>query len=203
MILTFFNNKIHPDIPKYQKKVMNHFNINIDQITPKNWGTHASEIDNYIYSINKKWEYLVLFDVDCIPLDNNIVNEGISWSMDNYGIFSVAQYASHIPNSIIYASPAFMIFSKKTYDLLGNPKFIQTNRADCGGELTYACLEQGFSINLLYPSHIEQKKWKLGDNDMFGLGTTYGDRVYHHFEARRNRVDSFIKKCNTVLNGYK
>lgn len=203
MILTFFNNRIDPKIPEYQKKVMDHFDIKIEQIIPNNWGTHAGGVDKYIASCNRNWEYLVLFDVDCIPLDNTIVNEGIDWAMNNLGIFSVAQCASHIPDSIIYASPAFMVFSRETYDLLGSPKFIQTNRSDCGGELSHVCNDKGYPLNLMYPTHIEKAKWKLGDKGMFGLGTTYGNRIYHHFEARQNRVNSFVKKCNSILDGNK
>ena len=72
MILTFFNNRINPSIPEYQKKVMDHFNVKIEQIIPNSWGTHAGEVDKYIASCNRNWEYLVLFDVDCIPLNDTI-----------------------------------------------------------------------------------------------------------------------------------
>ena len=199
MIITFFNQRIAPLIPEYQKKVMDHFNVNIEQIIPQNWGTHAGEVDKYLKETKRDWEYMVLFDVDCIPLNKDIVNEGIEWSMNNLGLFSVAQYASHIPDSSIYASPAFLCFSRKTYESLDSPKFIQTHRSDCGGELTYEAMKRGYTIELMYPSHVETPKWKLGNKGMFGLGTTYDNKIYHHFEARQNRVEGFVKKCKDII----
>jgi hypothetical protein len=99
----------------------------------------------------------------------------------------------------VYASPAFLIFSKKTYNTLGNPSFIETSRSDVGGELSHICLEKGLPINLMYPTSVEEKKWILTENEKFGLGTNYENRIYHAFESRFNNTNNFINKCKEIL----
>ena len=158
--ISFYNDKINNDIVIYQKKIFDFFSINLNQIYCKDWLGHGQLIDNHIKSLNENWEYFVLFDIDCIPLDSNIINEGIIWCQNNLGLFSVAQ-RHYRKSKIVYASPAFLIFSKKTYNTLGNPSFIETSRSDVGGELSHICLEKGLPINLMYPTSVEEKKWIL------------------------------------------
>lgn len=200
MIVTFYNNKIDKVVLEYQKKVFNYFNLSILQICPEKWGTHGSVIDDYIKSLGEDWEYLVIFDVDCIPLTSTIVPQSINWVKSNTGIIGVAQNANHIKNSIIYAGPAFLAFSKKTYGILDRPSFCGNERSDNGGELTHMCLKKGYPINLLYPTSVEVPKWKLTDSIMFGLGTTFNNEIFHNFESRNGRNLGFIEKCKSIIN---
>lgn len=199
MIATFYNEKIDNKVLQYQKKVFEHFNLSISQIKPAKWGTHGSVVTDHVNSLGENWEYFVLFDIDCIPLDHSIVPESIDWALKNIGVLGVAQNANHIKNSIIYAGPAFMVFSKKTYNLLGRPPFWGNHRSDNGGELTHECLAKGYKVKLLYPSHVEIPKWKLDSTRMFGTGTTFENRIFHNFESRKGKNDGFIKKCEWVL----
>jgi hypothetical protein len=201
MIITFYNQRINPDVVESQKKVFNHFGLSLNQINFGEWLGHGRIIDNYLSNLTNDWEYLVLFDIDSIPLTKDIVPEAIDWAINNTGIFSVAQKASHIKDSIVYASPAFLAISRKTYELLGNPTFDQTYRSDCAGELTHAAIDKGFKVNLMYPSHVEKPMWDLDNGFKFGYGTTYADKIYHSFESRFNKTDIFLKKCNEILNG--
>ena len=50
----------------------------------------------------------------------------------------------------------------------------------------------------MYPNHVEIPKWKFKDGSMFGIGTTYENKIYHHFEGRRI-TKSFEDKCNQII----
>ncbi|CAB4159540.1 hypothetical protein UFOVP699_276 [uncultured Caudovirales phage] len=199
MIATFYNERIDKNVVAYQKRVFDHFGISLNQVMPENWGTHGSAVNDYINSLGDSWEYFVLFDIDCIPLTRTVVQESIDWALSHTGILGVAQRANHIKDSILYAGPAFLVFSRKTFDLLGRPSFSGNSRSDNGGELTYECVSRGYEVNLLYPSHVEVPKWKLTDDSMFGLGTTFENKIFHNFESRNGRNHGFINKCEKVL----
>ena len=201
MIVTFYNDRINGDILSYQKRVFDYFGETIHQIKPNNWRGHPEAIDDYLQNYIGNWEYVVLIDVDCIPLDKNIIPEVISWIKNNVGIYALAQHANHMPDSIIYASAAFMGFSKKTYELLGKPLFSNRERGDCGVEFTHKANELGYAIKFMYPTSVEIPKWNLTENIKFGVGTTYDNRVYHLFEGRAGEINRFLRKCNEVLNG--
>ena len=199
MIITFYNEKVDNDIVLYQKKVFEHFGQTIHQIKPDVWRGHGGSIDYFIENHKKRWEYLILFDIDCIPLDNSIIPESIDWIKNNNGLFSIAQKASHIKDSIIYAGPAFISFTKKTYDLMNRPTFTCTDRSDCAGELTHKANEMGLPVNLLYPTDVSVPRWDLNNEIKFGTGTNFENRIYHHFESRKNIKDGFVKKCIEVI----
>lgn len=199
--VTFYNDKINKNIVSYQKKVFDFFKLSLNQIYCEKWIGHGQLVDNYIKSLGGDWEYFVLFDIDCIPLDNKIIEDGISWSKKNLGLFSVAQ-RHYRKSEVVYASPAFLIFSKKTYDLMGRPSFVETRRSDVAGELTHKCIEMGLKLNIMYPTSVEQEKWVLTKNQKFGIGTNYGDRIYHAFESRFDNSKIFMDKCKEVLKEY-
>jgi hypothetical protein len=196
MNVTFYTHNIDPKIPEMQKKVFNALGLDILQVKSDDWKGHGGEIDSFLAETNE--EIIIIWDVDCIPLYRHIVDKA-ELEAELGAIFSVAQKASHIPNSIIYASPAFLAFSRATWVKLGKPSFHATDRADCAGELTYLANDAKVDVQLLYPSAVERPKWALNDDIMFGLGTTYQDAIYHAFMSRKDNGDMFIKKCEEVL----
>lgn len=197
--VTFYNDRINNEIVEYQKKVFDYFSLDLNQIHCKDWPGHGHLVDRHINSLGENWEYFVLFDIDCIPLDKDIINEGINWSKNNLGLFSVAQ-RHYKKSEVVYASPAFLVFSKKTYDLLGKPTFVETERSDVAGELTHKCIEMNLDLNIIYPTSVEQERWILTGNKKFGVGTNYGNRIYHAFESRFDNSKIFVNKCKEVLN---
>ncbi len=199
MNITFYTDNIDPRIPEMQKKVFEKLGMEIVQLKP-DWKGHGGTIDEWLKEFYiAQNEVLVLWDIDCIPLNTNIVNEAIAFA-DTGGIMGVAQKASHIPNSIIYAGPAFLAFSIKTWNALGCPTFACTERSDCAGELTHLAREKGVEVCLLYPSHVEKPMWELDGPIKFGKGTTFQNSIYHAFYSRKDNGDMFIKKCEEVLN---
>ena len=196
MIVTFYNEVVPKEVATCQKRVFNHFGYEIKQIMPDKWESHAGAIDDFIRST--PLNVITIFDIDCIPLNERIIQTATSWAKQNTGIFGAAQRASHISDSIIYASPAFMVLSKETYIELGSPSFRTTSRGDCAAELTYAAREKGIEVRLLYPSHVENEEWKLDGSIKFGQGTTYNNSIYHSFHARWD-YQRFIDKCKSII----
>jgi len=195
MIITVYNDIIPHGVVEGQRKVFEKFGENIIQIKPEKWGGHAHTVDFHLH--NNEWDHAIVFDIDCIPLKENVVKDAREWVLNNIGLYSVAQNPNHIPGAPDYASPAFIAFSRKTYEELGEPSFQGTNHWDVGGEFTYKALEKNLPIKLMYPSEVEIPKWKFKDGSMFGIGTTYEDKIYHHFEGRRI-TKSFINKCKEI-----
>lgn len=201
-MITFYNHIINPNFPILQKKVFEKFGLEINQIFVNDWKSHGDCMDDYLKDKNDENEVIVLFDIDSIPLNAQIVPNAIAWCKDNIGIFSVAQRAVKLDNPIIHAAPSFMVFSIKTYNQLGRPTFTTNIRSDCGAEMTHNAREKGIEIRLLYPTHVESPHAQLDGYIKFGYGTTYGHSIYHAFESRFKTKDSFfINKCNWILNG--
>lgn len=204
MIVTFYNQKINDEFPKLQKKVFEKFGQNINQIKIDNWVSHGKHVDDFLNEIKDENEIIVLFDIDCIPLNNEIIPKSIKWAKENIGIYSMAQTAAQLGYPIIHAAPAFMTFSIKTYNFLGRPTFTTNKRSDCGAEMTWSAREKGVDVFLMYPTSVEAPQTKVENGQgsiMFGLGTTYGNSIYHAFESRfRNKDSFFLNKCNQILS---
>lgn len=204
MHITFYTDNIDPKIPEMQKAVFNKFGLEINQIklSGADWKGHGGSIDDFINEVflHSEDNILVLWDIDCIPLNLDIVNEAISFA-DNGGIFGIAQKASHIPNSIIYSAPAFTAISRETYALIGQPKWACTDISDCGGMITHFAREKGVEVRLLYPTSVIKPLWSLDGYIMFGKGTTFGKNdIYHAFYSRKDNGNMFVDKCNELLN---
>jgi len=203
-IITFYNEKINPIVVDYQKKVFNHFKYDINQINVSNWVSHGKSIDDYLTTIEDPNEVIVLFDIDCIPLNKKIIGHAVKWVIKNDGVFGNSQLAPNLKephNTFIYVAPSFMVFTMKTYERLGRPSFTTSDRSDCGGEITHNAIEKNVNIKLLYPTSVEIPTFKLKDNIWFGYGTNYENNTYHSFESRFRKKDSFfLNKCKSILN---
>jgi hypothetical protein len=199
-IITFYNDIVNPLIVNLQKQVFQKYGYDIDQIRVTDWVSHGKAVNDYISNIQDENEIIVLFDVDSIPLNNTIIHKAVDWCKNNVGIYSMAQRAPKIKNAIVHAAPAFMVFSIKTYNLLGKPNFETNYRSDCGAEMTHSAKEKGIEVKMLYPSHVETPHTILEGDIYFGYGTTYNNDIYHAFESRFKQRDGyFINKCKTIL----
>lgn len=194
--VSFYNSNISYKVVDAQRAVFEKFGCEIEQILTTL--QHPQAIDDYL--LNKEWSQIAIFDIDCIPLNKKIF-KFIRFCTQYPVIFGAAQRASHIPNSIIYVSPAFICFNKDTYEKLGKPSFNPTIRGDVGAEITYKANEMRFTVDYLWPSSVQEPKWPLRENELFGLGTTYDNSIYHAFESRMNHnsTNMFLKKCEHIL----
>lgn len=203
-IVTFYGSNINEEFPKLQQKVFKKFGFKIEQHLCEPWVKHGKHVDDFLNTIEDENEIVVLFDIDCIPLNSDIIPKAVKWASENIGIYSMAQTAGWLGFPIIHAAPAFMVFSIKTYNKLGRPSFLETGRSDCGAELTWSARDKGIDIFLMYPTHAENPH-TLVENGRgrikFGHGTTYNNVIYHAFESRYTRRDSnFLNKCRQILN---
>lgn len=202
-IITFYDKKIKPLVVDLQRRVFERYGFTINQIMVDNWTTHGDAVDNYLKNLNDPDEIIVLFDIDAIPLNKKIIPLAVDWAKNNIGLFGNAQVAPKLKspnNKFIYAAPSFLVFSVKTYNILGRPSFNTTQRSDCGGELSHIAKEKGLPVNLLLPNHAEIANFDLDGVHSFGYGTTYSNNTYHAFESRFGKKDVFfINKCNSIL----
>lgn len=179
-VITFHNGNLDPELLSHQMAVFDKFQIPLEQI--KTSYSHPAAIDHFIDK--EDWDQIILFDADCIPINNKAIPIAVETIKNNHKIFAASQKASHIPDSKIYAAPCFMAFTKKTYQHIGEPSFHATHRGDVAEEITYSCRAHQIAVELLYPTHVEVPMWDLTDKIRFGFGTTYADLVYHAFESQ-------------------
>jgi len=198
-IYSFSNDDLHYDIKIYQKKVFDKFNIEINQIVwKKDHIKYGSLIlnDGSIYSNNHpyfldciinndKSDYLIFFDVDCIPLSplflDKLLNE-ISDKNTLSGAIQSNRFGT-------YVSAYFVGFYKNLYFECGSPPITDIN-TDPFLRFTKSCIERDKRINYWLPSHVERSPY----------GTTYENLIYHEMQIRKpSNHESFIKKCKLVL----
>jgi len=193
--ISFYNNNINPELVEYQKKVFNHLGIDIEQVC-HDLG-HGEAIDEWIR--NNEWESVAIFDIDCIPLNKIAYHHAIAQASES--VFGAAQKANHIKDSSVYASPAFICFSKQVFDKLGWPTFKEGFGFDVGGFVSHVARQVGVNVSLLWPTDVEDEKWELTEDIKFGHGTTYQGMIYHAFESRFNHESTsrFISKCKEVI----
>lgn len=205
-----------------QKNVFAHFNLEITQIIDdEKQSTILKRIKNKITSkIAKrnvantshgrfleetfdscKEDFIVFFDIDCIPLSNNLYDIILDNIEGKSSIIGIEQTGN--PRFHIYAGPACLGVPRSLYFDLGKPNMGQTFRSDVAEELTWRCEEEAKEVKFFKVSDVEVPKWRLGYDRQFGIGTTYSylgeNVVYHQFEARLG-LESFKRKCLTILN---
>lgn len=194
--VSFYMSNIPKEVVQAQKAVFDHFEIEIEQV--ETTLTHGQAIDKWLSE--NDWKAIAIFDIDCIPLNKNIINN--LWRLTLYGVsvYGAAQKANHIANSEIYCSPAFCCFTRELWERTNRATFVDIPGYDVGGFFSAEAKKVG-ELELLYPTKVEQPMWDLNNFMKFGLGTTYGNTVYHAFQSRMNSGTMFIKKCNQVING--
>lgn len=196
--ISFHNGNIPSQLLEAQLAVFQHFKIPLQQI--KTELQHPDAIDHFLNTA--EWDIVVIFDIDCIPLEKDYLDAEVNFvSRVNNWIVGAAQHASHIPNSIDYVSPAYMVMHRAAWEALDKPSFAPTKRGDVGAEITYKAIEHGQHYFMLPVSSCEVPMWKLDNGQMFGIGTTYADVIYHAFESRMNADarNRFIEKCRAVV----
>jgi hypothetical protein len=195
-IVSFYNDNIPEDVVRAQKAVFDKFGIEIQQTLTHL--SHAEAIDTYL--ANNLFDVLIIFDVDCIPLVRRAVAEAVEIVTRANCIYGAAQNANYIEGCRDYASPAFICFSRETFELIGRPSFQATARGDVGAELTFRAAQQDLDVNLLKVARVSVPLWRLTDGTMFGHGTNYEEKVFHAFEIRMSHDSRrlFIEECRKV-----
>lgn len=201
--VSFHNGNVSGDLVRAQKAVFDHFGYT-DHLQIHTNLSHGEAIDEWLNT--RHWDEVAIFDIDCIPLNNNWHHHAHILLANGY-LYGVAQKANHIPGSEIYIGPAFVCFDRIWYETHDKPSFVADSKGDVGYRLTQA--SGPGSKRMLWPIHAEEPKWDLDGVLSFGLGTTYAlageieGIIYHAFESRfqHGSTSRFIEKCKEVING--
>lgn len=199
-IFSFYNHKINPEVPRYQKAVFRHFGFHVNHIVNENLS--HSDFLNHICRTVTDTNYLVFFDVDCIPISKNWIQKLLSDLETPNTIAGAAQTANHLRDAKnLYVSPFFFGISTAYLKALSYPDMNVTEDMDAGQNLTEQIEKAGGNVKYWWPTDIEEVQWSLyhPEHTKFGLGTTYNDAVYHAFFSRLDMSNRFIKKCKSLL----
>lgn len=186
------------------KKVMNHFNIPVNY-HHINGADHGSWIDMVMESSTA--DIVGILDIDCIPLNKDIIPKSIEYVSNTKSFIGLAQCANHIfPYSHICAAAVFYFIYRDIWLRLGKPSFKSNHRGDVSEEISYLAEENKIPYKALYPTCFEREPvegvWRLGNYGYFGIGTVFENSVYHLYQCRyQQNKDLFAKRCEDVING--
>lgn len=184
-----------------QKKVFDKFGLSINY-TKGNY-PHGAWMDHICQ--HSEADVFIFFDADCIPLNRKVIDESIEYVLRNDSFVGLAQASNHIPPySHVFAAPSFFVITKSCYEKLGSPSFSETKRSDVAQELSYIAEERRKRYRCLYPTKFDgvplEGVWRLSNYGYYGIGTLFGDSIYHLYQGRFNyNVDLFCKRCEQVI----
>lgn len=89
------------------------------------------------------FDFLVLFDIDSIPLKQSFLHAVIENIKDEKTLFGIAQNSCLNSTNHVYTGPGYVGLSKELYNAIGRPSFRETPRSDCVEELTWLAEEKG------------------------------------------------------------
>jgi hypothetical protein len=209
-IFSFYNKEVNPKVPVYQKAVFRHFGFQIQQVF-NNEFSHGDFL-NYICRQATDTDYLIVFDIDCIPVNKKWIAELISDLKEAHALVGAAQTANHLRDGKnLYISPFFFGISTRYLKDLNYPDMRMTEQiyktndlpdaVDAGQNLSEVVVKNGGKLKFWWPTHIEEETWNLyhPEHPRFGLGTTYHDNIYHAFYSRSNLSNRFLEKCKMIL----
>ncbi|MBI4327977.1 MAG: hypothetical protein HY674_22330 [Chloroflexi bacterium] len=205
VIAAFYGNNRPPEYLEYHRKVFAHFGLPINHVLADfSRCTHGSAVDGFLKAVDAAYDYFVLFDTDAVPLRSDFIDMAYDKTRDKRTVFGAAQQSNHIyvNNTVnhIYAGPCAFAISREMYVGLGRPTFSNTRRSDTAEEITWRAEEAGYSVCCVFPSHVTEKRWQLGNGHHFGIGTTYGDCVFHAFVPTDEKSKTlFIQTCEEIL----
>jgi len=205
LVCSFYGSNRFSEYVEYHQRVFSHFKIPINHVNVdfSRYG-HGSAINAFLDHIDNLYDYLILFDTDAVPLSGYFVDIAFQKIRDKRTVYGMAQQSNHIRvnNTFnhVYAGPCAFAISREMYIGLGRPSFLETPRGDCAEEITWRAEELGYSVCTVFPSHVHEVRWQLGNGHKFGIGTTYGNCVFHAFcQMEENSANLFIRKCEEIL----
>ncbi len=187
----------------YQQAVFKHFGYEVEHIVNEMF-SHGDFLNHICRTVNDT-DYLIFFDIDCIPLKRDWLKLLLHDLQEPHTIAGAAQTANHLRNAQnLYISPFFFGVSTAYLRQLHYPDMRMAGDMDAGQNLTEQVIKRGGQVKYWWPTHIEEEQWYLHhpEHNKFGLGTTYNDMVYHAFFSRVDLSDRFIRKCESVLPWY-
>ncbi len=201
--VSFHQGNLIPELVEAQAKVFEHFKIDHKQVLT-DLG-HAAAIDKYLNETD--WNTVAIFDIDCIPLVDNIKSWIKFYLRHGNTVFGSPQRSSHITGSRTFVAPSFICFDRDTWEQNKRTSFSEVKDWGDVGEIFSRKAElNGINLEVLKVLKCDKPMWTLSDGTKFGYGTTFGitrsEIVYHAFEsnAKHHSSSKFIQKCNEVIS---
>ena len=155
-------------------------------------------------------DIFIFFELDCVPLDDKIIENIVHELTNEECIIGIEQSANHLSPNFIYAGPACFGITKEVYDKLGKPSFDGTNRSDVAQECTYLAYEKNIKVKFIELIYSKNNKWQLGNDRFFGNGCFYkinDSKIYHQFQSHieeqkndfKNECEKIVKKNKIVI----
>ena len=181
-----------------QKSVLDHFKLE--------YTLHRENVDHgqWMNSVMESStdEVVGFLDVDCVPLNSQIVPAARTYCEKNKSFIGIAQTSNHIPPAAhIYAAPAFFFINRQAWLNLGKPTFAVTPSSDVAENVSYAAEERGLPYRALYPVKCAEPLWRLGNYGMYGIGTEFIGGIYHLYQSRMSEnMKMFERVCEEVVS---
>jgi len=218
-IISIFMNNIDMKTVEYQQKVVAKFNPRGYQHYSVLTGLQPGyTMDKLVeMSRNKGHDVIMFLDVDCIPLEGDVLE--YMFNVAEQGeLIGDAQRSNHIENDQhIFIAPHNITFTMETYDKIGRPSFNPTYRGDVAEELTFRAEELGIKTNIILPMKydappirmewepVSEPYWKLAEGmPVYGIGTTFGidddEMFWHNYQIfHPGQQERFQSKCKDIL----
>jgi hypothetical protein len=219
-IVSFYQTDLPQEIVSLQKRVFNHFDLDVEQI---GWdgqkARHTGAIQGYL-DTHFDYDFISLFDVDCFPTSKNWLKKTIDIISDQNTVYGNAQASNVFPDINPYRTPPFVnggVFNM-SYKVWSNSSFKSVhaqmypnpdgNLAEADGyeALTRELEKRGRRIVLSYPTYCPtDHTWKYGGGFgyppfSYGNGTEYDSDTFHNFQIRiPDKRIHFLKRSKSIL----
>lgn len=189
-----------------QKRVFDALGYPVEQI--KTYLPHGIAIDEYLINHRNEFDYLLLIDIDAIPLNKDSIPTMLANISSDDRIIGPLAHSNHINHDHPFAGAFGLCMPMKIWDEMGRPSMRNCHRSDTSEDITWAAEEDGFGIGLMWAGEVELPKWTMGKTGQkTGHGTTFLSSsgipiMYHAFECRFG-AKRFIDKCNEVIKNHR
>ena len=208
-IASFYKSDLNSEVVDLQRRIFETLEIPLEQISFED--SHSEAIDRYLSHTN--FDSVTLFDIDCIPLNKDVVEIAKALINDEtiYGNAQITTYLTPPFVTFPFVAPSFISFTRNLYETSLEKSFYQTQypydsgfRTDVAEAFVKANLDRGKKMILSYPVESRNYKWRFdGDNlyqpFKYGNGTRFDNNTYHEFEIREG-IQGFIDYGTNFLN---
>jgi hypothetical protein len=212
-IHSFHSPNVHPKVVESHQKVFKHFGLDVKYFyTQENPSLPHNQfyVGKYYDHILKTSEadIFIFVDIDAVPLYKEVVEEMIEYVKNDYMI-GVSQITPNCNSEYyFYCAPAFMGISKKYYESIGSPSFMDAPELGCdiAQLVTKRAIQHKKRMKFWFPDTFQSVPrgglWKYGFYGYNGIGSIYENKVYHLFESRfTNNAELFEETCNLIIEG--
>ena len=209
-IFSFYNKEVNPRVPVYQKAVFRHFGFQIQQVY-NNEFSHGDFLNDICRQVTDA-EYLIVFDIDCIPVNKKWIDDLLADLKQPDSLVGAAQTANHLRDGKnLYISPFFFAIATEYLKELNYPDMRMTEQIKKAMIFRTPWMQVSICRKSL-PNRVAgwysggprilkktNGRYTTRNITRFGLGTTYHDNIYHAFYSRSNLSNRFLEKCKQII----